>query len=281
MRLPTFNFSRSVAFAVMASVACPSTASAQTTALSGDEIYVRALATWSAQPTPAVLSYRVDAKLTDKGHVREERERIVLRTADRTAIVAKLAVEGDGTERIARVVFERPRFDPDATFRLVARSRDDIDESAAPGALRTITHVVARVKRYAVELVGEGTYRDRPVYELKLTPLFDPRINSVRAMFVDTQSFVTWRVSSETPYAVGPAHGTFMLDAQFAPVGNAWLISRITTAGAFHLGPFAYGGDGDVEYRIIDTKADVPAYCFERAGYARHADCAARAGFVA
>jgi len=132
-----------------------------------------------------------------------------------------------------------------------------------------------------VELVGEGTYRDRPVYELKLTPLFDPRINSVRAMFVDTQSFVTWRVSSETPYAVGPAHGTFMLDAQFAPVGNAWLISRITTAGAFHLGPFAYGGDGDVEYRIIDTKADVPAYCFERAGYARHEDCAARAGFVA
>ena len=152
----------------MASIACSSTASAQTTALSGNEIYVRARATWSAQPTPAVLSYRLDAKLTHRG--REERERTVLCTADRTAIVAKLAVEVDGTERIARVAFERPRFDFDATFRLVARSRDDIDESAAPGALRTITHVVARVKRYAVELVGERTYRDRPVYELELTP---------------------------------------------------------------------------------------------------------------
>ncbi len=124
----------------MASVACSSAASAQTAALSGNEIYVRALATWSAQPTPAVSSYRVDAKLTHRG--REEREQIVLRTADRRAIVAKLAVEGDGTERIARVAFERPRFDPDATFRLVARP---------------------------------------PVYELKLTPRLPGRSTWVRS----------------------------------------------------------------------------------------------------
>lgn len=275
MRLAPSIFSCVVALALTASSVCSSAVFAQTATLSGDDIYARALTTWSAQPTPAVLSYRVDAKLMHKGHVREERERIVLRTADRTAIVAKLSVDRDGTERVAGVAIERPRFDPDATFRLVARSRDDIDESAAPGAMRTITHVVARAKRYAVELVGERTYRDRPVYELKLTPLFDPRTNSVRTMFVDTQSFVTWRVVNEAPYTVGPAHGTFMLDAQFAPVGNAWLISRITTAGALRFGPFAYGGDGDVEYRIIDTRADVPAYCFERAGFARHADCAA------
>ena len=266
---------RLFAAVLTASIVCSTAVSAQTATLSGDEIFARALVTWAAQPTPAILSYRVEAKLTHKGRVREERERIVLRTADRSAIVAKLDVDRDGAERVARIAFERPRFDPNATFRLVARSRDEVVDTAASGDIRTITHVVARSKRYTVELVGEQTYHDRAVYALKLVPLWDARTNGVREMFVDTQSFVTWRVVNEAPYAVGPAHGTFLLEAEFAPVGKAWLISRITTAGSFRFGPFAYGGDGNVEYRIIDTKTDVPGYCFERSGFAKHANCAA------
>ncbi|GAC1418331.1 MAG: hypothetical protein NVSMB64_28040 [Candidatus Velthaea sp.] len=247
---------------------------AQNAPLGGDEIYARALSTWAAQPSPPVLAYNVKATVTHKGRVREERERVVLRTADRIAIVAKVGIDKSGSERVTRVAFERPRFDPDATFRLVPRSRVDGGDDPAVGSPRTITHVVARAKRYAVELVGESPYRDRSVYELRLTPLFDPKTNGVRKMFVDTKSFVTWKVVNETPYAVGPARGTFMLDAEYGPVGSSWLITRVTTSGAFRFGLFAYGGDGDVEYRIKELAASVPEYCFARSGYESHAECA-------
>ncbi|GAC1524031.1 MAG: hypothetical protein NVS2B3_19550 [Vulcanimicrobiaceae bacterium] len=53
-----------------------------------------------------------------------------------------------------------------------------------------------------------------------MTPLFDPKINSVREMFVDAQTFVTWKVVNEAPYAVGPARDTCMVDAGYAPIGS-------------------------------------------------------------
>lgn len=268
------DIARSLAIVTLALVTGSSRALAQSAPLGAEEIYLRALATWAAQPSPPILEYRVIAKVTHKGIVREERERIVLRTADRIAIVAKIGFDVSGSERVARVSFERPRFDPDVTFELVPRSRPAEADTIEAGSPRTITRVVARAKRYAIELVGRSTYRDRSVYELRLSPLFDPKTNGVRAMFVDTQTFVTWRVVNEAPYAVGPARGTFMLDAEYAPVGSSWLIDRVTTSGAFHFGPFAYGGVGDVEYRMKQNAANLPAYCFVRSGYESHAECA-------
>lgn len=270
----SYRVVRNSTLVALAALVSSAGVSAQTASLSPDEIYTRALSTWAAQPSPEILSYRVFAKLTHKGRVREERERVVLRTADRSAIVAKVGLDRSGFERVTAVSFEPPRFDPDATFRLVPRSRGpEIDENAT-NSTRTITHVVVRAKRYAVALLGERKYHDRPVYDLRLTPLFAPQTNSVREMFVDTQTFVTWKIVNEAPYAVGPARGTFMLDAEYAPVGSAWLLARVTTSGAFRFGPFSYAGDGDVEYRIGNTAANVPAYCFARPGYESHADCA-------
>lgn len=242
----------------------------------GEAIFVRALSTWAAQPTPAFLSYRVDARLVRKGNTREERENVILRTADRMAIVETLAVDARGKERVTHVEFGRPKFDPDVTFGLVPRTRAAPEDSVEPQAdSRTIGHVVARAKRYAIQLVGQKTLRGHDVYDLHLTPTDDARSNSVREMLVDTRTFVTWRVVDEAPYTIGLAHGTFDLEADYAPVGSSWLLSEVTTSGAMRFGPFSYGGDGDVRYAIVDASATVPAYCFSRRGFQSHTECTA------
>ena len=269
-------FSRIVSLVVcLATVGSyPSSTLAESVPLGADDIYARALLTWAARPSPPILSYNVKARLTHKGRINEERDRIILRTADRIAIVARMGVRKNGSERITDVTFERPRFDPDVTFRLVPRSRLDLAQDAQGSSPRTISHAVVHAKRYSVELMGESLFRDRTVYELKLTPMFDPKMNSVRKMFVDTKSFVTWKVVNEAPYAVGPAHGTFMLNVEYGPVGPSWLITRVTTSGSLRFGLFSYSGDGDVEYQIKDTPRNYPAYCFDRAGYQSHTECA-------
>lgn len=95
-------------------------------------------------------------------------------------------------------------------------------------------------------------------------------------MWVDSRTFVTWGLTDESRFGIGPARGTFLLHATHAPVRDAWLLRRVVaTSGAQRFRFIALGGDADVTFANIEAPLRAPqAYCFERAGFAGHdAEC--------
>ncbi len=247
-----------------------------------EDIFQRALTTWAAQPEPPYLSYRVTTRLARKGRLREERESVIFRSADRTGVVEQLPapVHGDATPPVH---FGRPRYIPDVAFALIPRLATSYNgESEAPGPtptqtpLATIGHVTAKLKRYALTLVGAETYQDHPVYHLRLEPLFNPGRNRVREMWIDSTTFVTWRLVAEAPFSVGPARGNFLLNAEYAPVEGTWMIRRVSTSGALRFGFLSYGGDATLEFSSVTANQHIEKYCFDASGFRAHAaECSA------
>jgi len=251
----------------LASTASPALAQSSPT---GSEIFAKAVLTWSALPTPTYLSYAVVVTVERHGRAHVDRQRVVFRTVDRVGI---------SRDASGAVTFGRPRYVPDVAFRLVPRDARDFDDAQgdapepAPSAssLPMIGHASVSAKRYAIELAGTERLHDRDVYHLRLTPLFDPRRNSVREMWVDTQTFTTWQLIDEARYTAGPARGTFLLTATYAPVSNAWLLRTVETSGALRFGFFAYGGNASVTFDDLRLPEKPPAaFCFDRAGYTQH-----------
>jgi len=272
----------SIALCVMI---CASLAGANGTELSpsldsdGYKIYAKAITTWAAMTEPPYLTYHVVARARHHGRIRRDDDlNVLFRSADRTG-VSQNRINPAASNA---TTFGRPRYLPDAAFRLVPRVAGNFDAnleaSPAPETtsrpLRTIGGIVAQARRYTVDLIGEEPYRDRHVYHLRLTPLFNPQTNSVREMWVDTETFVTWKLVDEAYIAVGPARGRFLLNVDYAPIGRAWLIERVTTSGALRFGFIAYGGDAEVVFSQIAAPQQIPAACFQAETYVLHrAEC--------
>ena len=201
--------------------------------LTGNEIYSHALRAWTAQPEMPYVAYESRRRYCGTD-VSARSERVLVRVRS----------GGDHPKRNA-------------------------DHHRA-AALRSLGRVVTQINRYKITLLGEVTYRGHDVYHLALAPFFDPKQNQVRAMWVDTKTFATWRMTVEAPYAVGPARGTFILDAEFEPVAGAMLLDVVTTSGALRFGFMAVGGDARVRFANISLPAAPPAYCFNRAGFNAH-----------
>lgn len=256
-----------------------SAASAPTPESEGYQIYSKAIAAWAAMAEPPYLAYRVTTRARHHGRIlRAEALRVLFRTADRTGVTQNLA----NSAAANATTFGRPRYLPDVAFRLVPRVAGTFDANLeAPPApettttpLTTIGRVVVRTKRYAVDLVGEERYHDRLVYHLRLTPLLNPTFNSVREMWVDAETFVTWKLIDEASYGVGPARGRFLLNVEYGPIGRAWLIERVTTSGALRFGFIAYGGDIEVVFSEIAAPTAIADACFTPHGFHVHqADC--------
>jgi len=251
----------------LAGVASPAFAQSAPTA---DEIFAKAIETWRVRPIPTYLTYGVTVTVERHARTHTDRQRVFFRTIDRIGVVRTPA---------GRVTFGRPRYVPDVAFRLVPRNARAFDDSLADAAepepsgppLLTIGHATVSAKRYAVGLVGTERLHDHDVYHLLVKPLFDPARNSVREMWIDTNSFATWQLVDEAHYSVGPAGGTFFLTATYAPVRDAWLLRSVTTSGSLRFGLFAYGGKAMVTFddlEIVDDPSATP--CLERAGYFSH-----------
>jgi hypothetical protein len=109
-----------------------------------------------------------------------------------------------------------------------------------PTDLRSLGRVEATEQDYDVTLVGIEKYRVRWVYHLKLVPRQNPDEYRLREMWVDTQTFVPWKLISEGIFPNGPASGV-PWTVTYTIAHSYWLMAEETTSSTLRIGGLAQG----------------------------------------
>lgn len=241
-------------------------------ALSPQQIFIKARQSWRARPLPAYIKYRVDGEFNRKRkHITADYE-VTYRTSDRQAMTVSLPHSPkDKVER----TFGPPRISPDATFGVAPRaaySSDAVADAVATAAqATTIGRVTAIVKiPYDMSLASDETYADRPVYHLILKPQHDPDIYRLRELWIDKQNFDVWHIRAIAIAQVGMIHQPFVYNAFFKPVESYWMLDKMFASGRLRVFLFQYGGSGDLAFPSIEFPASVPEWTFDKKSYDEH-----------
>lgn len=99
--------------------------------------------------------------------------------------------------------------------------------------LKTIAAVRTYLDPYVITLAGTVQYAGTPVYDLQLTPRYDPQRFQLREMLVETATYRIRELVYDVPlpYAVNDA--TIAYD--FGPVGPAWYLQYVCVAAGVHV----------------------------------------------
>jgi len=99
----------------------------------------------------------------------------------------------------------------------------------------TLARIRTVARNYDATLIGVERDRNRAVYHLKLQPLGDPGQYRIREAWVDTNTFIIWRLRTAGIFPSGPA-STIPWDIEYTAVDGHWLIARESTASSVRTG---------------------------------------------
>lgn len=281
----------SPAFLALALAACAAAAGAQTPGPApqppdANEIYDRARAAANAWTRPPFIAYSTLATFERKGRIKAERYRVVVRTSDGKSYVTPVADSPrDRIDTTPRVDEKPPYLSLFKTFGLAdppdAEKPASFEAPGTPAPAASAPPLIAGVKvtarAYDVTLLGTEALGGQPVYHLALRPAFDPKHHRLRELFVTTDSYRLERSVIEAYAAAGPFSPHPFVTIDYAPVGGAQAIVRISvdiTLRAFFI---AYGGHGEFHAENLAAPATEPDWMFDAALLAEHVRTAASA----
>ncbi len=99
-----------------------------------------------------------------------------------------------------------PVLKPSYTFGLRRSSQESPQpqDTRSPSGLRVIGSTTARLRDYAVELVGVEKYEGHEAYHLRLTPLREPSHYRLREVWVDASSYAVLQIITDGNFIDGP-----------------------------------------------------------------------------
>jgi hypothetical protein len=252
-------------------------------ALDADAIFLRARAAAEARVLPPFLEYTTYAAFVRRGHIDAEHYHVIVRTSDGMTYVTPVPDSpADRLDTKPYVQKSPPYFWPATTFGLARPQANDSQTfglaSGAPapepspsgspipviGTIRAVTH------EYTVTLAGIETIGGASTYHLLLVPRSDPQAHQIREAFVDTTTFQTRRLVVAVYAKVGPIHSQPRAVVDYAPIAQAWLVSRGEMDFTLRFGPFAFSGAGEFRLTDIRAPADEPDWMFDPAKLKAH-----------
>ena len=109
-----------------------------------------------------------------------------------------------------------------------------------PSDLRSLGRIVTTAQDYDVTLAGLEKYRVRWAYHLKLVPRDRPDQYRIREMWVDTQTFVPWKLISAGIFAKGPA-AQVPWTVTYTILHGYWVMAEETTTASLRIGGVLQG----------------------------------------
>ncbi len=134
--------------------------------------------------------------------------------------------------------FGVPEISPVYTFGLRPRAplpQPGARTPAKDADVPTLARIRTVARNYDATLIGVERDRNRAVYHLKLQPLGDPGQYRIREAWVDTNTFIIWRLKMAGIFPSGPA-STIPWDIEYTAVDGHWFIARESTASSVHTG---------------------------------------------
>lgn len=246
----------------------PTAALAALSASEATALYDAAYDRWRALPIPQFATYA--SLLTVDVRGRRDRTRafaIAYRRHDNTCLVVGVPLNSRDRPDPAQVTDRC--LAPDYAFNFVPQYGGsgplplDIATPAPdrPGAERTIGHIVARSRTYAISYVGAESIDGVPTQHLALRPLGDPRERILRDLWIDPATKGIVRLHGETTFKGGLVRLGF--EANYAETASSQALVRVTGGAKAQVllvrvsGAFAYALS-DVVY-----PARLPAWIFE------------------
>ena len=112
-----------------------------------------------------------------------------------------------------------------------------------PSDLRSLGTIEAVAREYNVTLVGLEKYRVRWTYHLQLQPRERPDVYRLREMWVDTQTFVPWKLLSKGIFPKGPAAQVPWI-VTYTMLRGYWVMAEESTTAPLRIGGFLQGSTG-------------------------------------
>jgi hypothetical protein len=127
-----------------------------------------------------------------------------------------------------------------------------------------VTAVTAN-RFYSVTLVGLEDYQGHPVYHLALTPLptVSERDHPWKDLWVDTQTFESWKTHARASGTEGPMTGEIEGTAEFEPVNGYWLLAHVTGYGEGHVAFISDSGQYEYYFSGFDFPNTLPDWYFD------------------
>ena len=254
-------------------------------ALTPAEVYLRADVAWHAQKLPPYLSF-VTRIYREKDAVR-----VLVRTEDGAVYTETLPSEpvtqvvhaagglsytktvSPPPEKIEAVVdpllvgpYGAPLGFCVSTVRCSGLLSTDPFGPAAPPrptSEKTIATVRSYANAYAIAFGPTANFQRHGVYELVLTPRFDPKRFELRDMLVDASDFRIWQMTYSVPRASGR---DATIRYRFGPVGDFWYLLDVCDwdpdAGIC--------GPRSTDLDQFATYASAPPWLFDESLWKRH-----------
>jgi hypothetical protein len=109
-----------------------------------------------------------------------------------------------------------------------------------PTDLRSLGRIETIAQEYDVTLLGIEKYRVRWSYHLKLSPRERPDTYRLREMWVDTQTFVPWKLVSAGIFPKGPA-SQVSWDVTYTMIHGYWVMAEESTVAPLRVGGILEG----------------------------------------
>lgn len=149
--------------------------------------------------------------------------------------------------------FGTPRISPLFAFGLrrpaaILNQEDLSGDQNAPDDTKVLGRITTIGRDYSAALVGIETYAGHKAYHLKLTPLLDPGVYRVRDLWVDTQSYVIWGLTSAGIFdsdsaSKAPWNVTYdVRNGNWFMVDERTASNLLTGGGAFGVGGKTFSG---------------------------------------
>ncbi|MBV8163704.1 MAG: hypothetical protein JOZ91_05510 [Candidatus Eremiobacteraeota bacterium] len=146
-----------------------------------------------------------------------------------------------------------------------------IGTSATGSAAPVISHEhVTGDRYYIVSYDGLENYRGKTVYHLALRAVKDEQKHPWTDLWVDIDSFQVWKAHGDASGSSGPLTGRAVVDVEFAPIGNYWLVKQAAADGEGRLGPISDSGHYEYYFSDFGFPNTLPDWYFNEADFDRH-----------
>ncbi len=249
--------------------------SAAAALLSPQDLFEAAYDRWHALPQTPYATYVAHINVLRKGRLLERIERTAYRRKDNMCLI--VGVPLDAHDRPDPPNVSDRCLAPDYAFTFVPQ-RDpghggplaiDIATPAPEASLpSTIGHVRARARAYDISLAGEEVVRQIAVAHLTLRPVGDPGKHILRDVWIDRATNAVVRLHGVAPL-FGPV-ATVDFTADYDTAAQSETISRVSGFAKAQLLLVKLSADFTFAQTDYAFPASLPAWYFEKDGYARH-----------
>jgi hypothetical protein len=243
--------------------------------LSPGALYDAAFDRWKKLPQSAFATYVTHIEIMRKGRTEKRINRIAYRRSDNICLT--VGVPLDAKDRPDAPTVTDRCLAPDYSFTFVTQRSPGhggpLPVSLATPApeetpVATIGHVRVRTRNYDVTFAGDETIQGLPVVHLALRPVGDTSKHILRDLWIDPRTDGVLRLHGVAPL-VGPlATVDFTADYDVGPQSQTLVAVRGFAKAQVLL--IKLGADFTFEQSDFAYPASLPAWYFEKNGYADH-----------